>query len=118
MTTQNHDRPGLDFNREAAMKLLPDEIRNTLPRLYSQERNRDPIVHVKFFTPDSQWTWYATEGEEEEGDVRFFGFVVGFEEEWGYFLLSELEKARGPLGLPIERDLYFKPRPFSEVRGE
>ena len=23
--------------------------------------------------------------------------------------------ARGPMGLPIERDLYFKPGPFSEV---
>jgi hypothetical protein len=29
---------------------------------YSQEDNRDPIVHCKFFTPDSSWTWLATEG--------------------------------------------------------
>lgn len=36
-------------------------------------------------------------------------------EEWGYFVLSELSEARGPLGLPIERDLYFKPGPFSEA---
>lgn len=53
----------------------------------------DPL---KFFTPDSGWTWYVTEGEEEDGDFRFFGFVVGFEKEWGYFVLSELEGARGP----------------------
>lgn len=116
MTTKNCDTPSLDFNREAVMKLLPDELRATLPKLYAQQHVKDPIVHVKFFTPDSQWTWYVTEGEEDEGDFRFFGFVVGFEEEWGYFLLSELEAAKGPLGLPIERDLYFKPRPFSEVQ--
>lgn len=48
-------------------------------------------------------------------DFLFFGYVMGQFEEWGYFLLSELETARGPLGLPIERDLYFQPGPFSQV---
>lgn len=97
------------------MELLPAEVRESLPKLYSQEGNRDPIVHVKYFTPDSSWTWFATEGEEDEGDFRFFGLVIGFEREWGYFVLSELASARGPLGLPIERDLHFTPAPISEV---
>ncbi len=97
------------------MKLLTQELRRRLPALYSQENTKDPIVHAKFFTPDSNWTWFATEASEEEGDVRFFGYVIGHEEEWGYFILSELESARGPLGLPIERELYFKPQPFSQV---
>ena len=97
------------------MELLPAEVRERLPKLYSQEGNKDPIVHVKYFTPDSSWTWFATEGEEDEGDFRFFGLVFGFEREWGYFVLSELQSARGPLGLPIERDQYFKPAPLSEV---
>jgi hypothetical protein len=57
----------------------------------------------------------VTEGEPDEGDFRFFGFVCGQEEEWGYVVLSELEAARGPLKLPIERDLYFKVGPFSDV---
>jgi len=98
------------------MQLLTPELRAQLPRLYTQETEKDPIVHLKFFTPDSKWTWYVTEAEEEDGDVRFFGFVIGFENEWGYFMLSELEAARGPLGLPIERDLHFAPKPFSEVK--
>ena len=33
------------------MELLPQELRATLPKLYAQEKNKDPIVHVKFFTP-------------------------------------------------------------------
>ena len=37
------------------------------------------------------------------------------EEEWGYFILSELESARGPMGLEIERDLSFEPVPFTQV---
>ena len=97
------------------MELLSRELRQCLPSLYSQENTKDPIVHAKFFTPDSNWTWYATEGSEQEGDFIFFGYVVGFEKEWGYFCLSELEAARGPMGLPIERDLYFQPGPFSQV---
>jgi len=97
------------------MELLTAELRKCLPPLYSQEKNKDPVVHIKFFTPDSSWTWYATEGSEEEGDFVFFGYVIGLEEEWGYFSLAELEAARGPLNLAVERDLYFTPAPLSEV---
>ena len=86
-----------------------------MPPLYSQEKTPDPIAVVKFFTPDSNWTWYATEGSEQDDDFLFFGYVIGHESEWGYFVLSELESAKGPLGLPIERDLYFEPKPISKV---
>ena len=96
------------------MQLLTDELREQLPPLYSQENTKDPIVICKFFTPDSQWTWYAL---EFDGEDIFFGYIVGFEAEFGYFSLSELESVRGPWGLPIERDLYFKPAPLSEVRA-
>jgi len=98
------------------MELLPAALRAALPPLYSQEHNPDPTIQIKFFTPDSNWTWYVTEGQEEDGDFLFFGFVVGFEKEWGYFMLSELESASGPLGLPIERDLHFEPAPMSTIR--
>lgn len=99
------------------VELLPAELRQALPPLYSQETNKDPVVHIKFFTPDSCWTWYVTEGQEKEGDFIFFGYVIGFEEEWGYFSLSELMAERGPLDLPIERDLYFTQTPFSKIKS-
>jgi hypothetical protein len=92
--------------------LLPDELRKSLPPLRSQENVKDPIVHIKFFTPDSNWTWYVTEGSPEGEDFIFFGYVTGFEREWGYFTLSELTGARGPSGLPIERELHFRPTSF------
>ena len=106
------------------MKLLTPELRQQLPSLYAQEHTRDPIVYAKFFTPSSNWTWYVTEGRSQfdpdnpeggEGDFLFFGFVIGFEKEWGYFSLNEMESARGPFGLTIERDLYFTPGPLSQV---
>jgi len=101
--------------KEASMELLPLDLREGLSKLYTQDGTSDPTVHVKYFTPDSAWTWYATEGQPDEDDFRFFGYVIGLEREWGYFMLSELEAARGPLGLPIERDLHFQPAPLSEV---
>ena len=97
------------------MQLLTEELRRVLPALYSQEPDPDPTVFAKFFTPDSSWTWWVTEGSPEEDDFRFFGFVQGLESEWGYFMLSELEAARGPLILPIERDLSFQPGPFHDI---
>ncbi len=97
------------------MKLLTTELRASLPPLYSQENSKDPTIHVKYFCPWSNWTWLVTEGSQDQKDFRFFGYVIGLEEEWGYFVLSELETLQGPGGLMIERDLYFKPGPFSDV---
>lgn len=93
------------------MKLLTKEILKSLPPLYSQENNPDPIVRVKFFHPMSNWTWYAT---EYDGKDIFFGLVDGFEKELGNFSLSELQSVKIH-GLGIERDLYFEPKPLSEV---
>lgn len=90
------------------MMLLTKAITGKLPKLYATDgQNVSPVV-VKFFTPWSNWTWYAIEGEQrEDGDWLFFGLVEGHEKELGYFCLSELQEVRGPWGLKIERDRYF-----------
>src|SRR5689334_20152871 len=98
------------------MQLLTDELRAQLPRLYGQEGREDPTIYAKFFTPDSNWTWFVTEGQQEDEDFIFFGWVNGHCLEAGYFSLNELQEARGPMGLPIERDLHFEPAPWSEVK--
>ena len=92
---------------------MTNELREKLPPLYSQEHEEDPLVICKFFTPDSNWTWYVL---EFDGEDLFFGWVVGFEKELGYFSLSELEQARGPLGFSIERDIHFRSARLSEVK--
>lgn len=97
-----------------AMELLDGESRAVLPALYTTEKlGSDAIAPIKFFTPDSNWTWYPT---EFDGTDIFFGLVSGFEVELGYFSLSELESARGQLGLPIERDLDFHPTSLKVLR--
>ena len=93
--------------------LLDRASREKLPPLYSgEEKGLDALAQVKFFTPDAGWTWYASEFDRED---IFFGLVSGLEVQLGYFSLKELQEARGPLGLPIERDLYFEPKTLSEL---
>ena len=95
------------------MKLLPPDIAQSIPKLYEQEhKGLDATVLVKFFDPCSNWTWYAT---EYDGVDTFFGLVKGFEIELGNFSLKELQEYKGPLGLGIERDLWFKPSTLREI---
>jgi len=97
-------------------KLLTEELRRQLPPLYSQEdKGGQAVAYVKFFTPDSNWSWW---GLEFDGEDTFFGLVEGHVKEFGYFSLRELENVRGPLGLPVERDLYWQPRTLAEIAPE
>ena len=104
------------------MQLLTEELRKKLPVLYSQENEADPMVYVKYFDPVGSWTWYVTEGEQRGKDFLFFGLVIGFEAELGYFTLYELETAKnkvsGIQAMPIERDLYFTPCRISKVKDQ
>ncbi|MGD9723587.1 MAG: DUF2958 domain-containing protein [Pirellulales bacterium] len=93
-------------------KLLPRKVRNLLPPLGATENERDPKVIVKFFTPDSSWTWFAM---EFDGVDTFYGLVDGDFRELGTFSLKELLSIRGALGLHVERDRFFTPRPLSHI---
>ena len=102
------------------MELITKEIAQKLPPLYSQDEVADPVCHLKFFTPDANWTWYISEGEQQEdGDWVFFAKVVTPivpDGELGTVTLSELKTVRGALGLPVERDLWWEPKPLSECK--
>lgn len=96
------------------MKLMTKELEKKIPALYAQDgKGKEAIAYAKFFTPDSNWTWYVTEYDPEER--LCFGLVDGFEKELGYFSLNELEAVKGPLGLNIERDRSFTPTPLKEL---
>ena len=97
------------------MKLLTDELRARLPRLYSQEAEPEPMIYAKFFLPGTNWTWYVMEGSPQNNDFLFFGWVVGLESEFGYFLLSELEEVRAGGIFPVERDLHFREGRLTDV---
>ncbi len=97
-------------------RLLDDALRSSLPKLREQSHVVDPIVLAKFYFPASGWTWFVTEGQAEADDFMFFGHVIGFESEWGYFTLRELEEVE-VRGLRVERDLNFEPTRFSHCNA-
>ena len=103
------------FKIKDGMLLLTQEDLKRLPPLYSTEKIpiEEKVLQVKFFSPDSNWTWYAV---EFDGKDRFFGYVKGFENEWGYFSMKELMASKGTLGLHIERDRYFTPTRFKDLK--
>ena len=98
------------------MELMPSEIANIIPKLYETE-NTDPIVYVKLFTPDANWSWFITELSIDK-DICFGLVISPFikDGEMGYFSLNELKTVRGKLGLPVERDLWFKPTKLSDIK--
>jgi len=94
--------------------LIPKDILETIPDLYSSTKTTDPICQVKLFTPDANWTWYIIELSKEDGSTCY-GYVQGLENELGYFSLEEIESIRGVLNLAAERDLNFKPTLLSII---
>ena len=95
------------------MELIPQEIKELIPKLYETEEQNDPIAYVKLFLDG--WTWYITELSIDNNIC--FGYVISpFESELGYFSLNEIKSIKGTLGLSVERDISFKPTKLSRIK--
>jgi hypothetical protein len=94
-----------------AHDLVPKSL--TIPKLGKTKDLQDPMVHVRLFDPAGSWTWFVI--EYDPMDRICYGWVCGFEHEFGDFSLAEMESIRGPLGLQVERDLYFQSCRLSQL---
>ena len=96
------------------MKLLTPELEARFAAVGCQDgKGFDALAIARFFTPDSGWTWYATEYNPQRRE--FFGYIIGFEAGMGYFGMDDMDAVRGPLDLPIARDLYFVEQTLREA---
>ena len=95
------------------MNLLNQQLIERFKEVGAQDI-QDPIIITKFFASWSSWTWYATSYDEESG--MFFGLIKGTHTELGYFSMKDLKRLQGPLGLGIERDLYWREKKLSELK--
>ncbi|MFE0018385.1 DUF2958 domain-containing protein [Mesorhizobium sp. NPDC059054] len=92
------------------MILITDELRARLLANGAAETETNYVPVVKLFNPVGAATWILTE-LEADGDTLFGLCDLGFGfPELGSVSLAELQAVKGPLGLGIERDLYFAPR--------
>jgi hypothetical protein len=98
------------------MKLITKQILDTLPQLESNsDKSQSELkFFVKLFTPWTNWTWYIAEYNPLSGEC--FGLVHGFEKELGYFNLNEIAELRGIGGLKVERDRFFEPTMFNDIK--
>ena len=84
------------------------------PQDYGDEAKETVVAH--FFLPGTGWDWYAVAFDEDGGVPQLFCLVRGQEVELGYVALAELESARSPLGLAVERDSDWAECSLAELR--
>ena len=100
--------------------LIPNDIRVALlanGALSASGADIDPVPLVKLFTPDANATWLLTELDPDNTTLAFGLCCLGLgSPELGSTRLREIAKVRGPLGLPVERDLHYtETRPISVI---
>ncbi|MET4144060.1 DUF2958 domain-containing protein [Arthrobacter sp. UYCo732] len=87
----------------------PAEQLASWPALYATDGDGplgDKPIQAHYF--QGSMDWYVAERDPKENLA--FGYTdLGYGGEWGYIDLDEVERLRGHLGVPIERDLDFKP---------
>jgi len=93
------------------------KILTQLPSLYETEGTalEDKIIHMHFFLGGSDW--YVAEYCSDES--IFFGYAILNDDlqnaEWGYFSFDELREVRTKLGLEVDRELYWRPKPAKDI---
>lgn len=100
------------------MKLITKALEKRFKKVGRDEDTplKDKVVIAKFFNPQGQGTWFATEYDPESKIA--FGYVSIFgdeNDEWGSFAVWELEEFVGAFGLGIERDICFQEQKASEI---
>ncbi len=92
---------------------LPEPIKGLLIEEHNRpDEEKLHVALVKYFNPYGAGTWYFSEYDPEAD--TFFGFcdlgIPGMAE-LGYVSNKELREARAPpFNMPLERDLWFKPK--------
>jgi hypothetical protein len=110
--SQNNDNLLLEEN---AHQLITPALKRRFQELGSQNGTDNPIIVAKYFNPMGSATWYVIEYIPEQEVC--YGYVTGMAyDEFGYFTIHELESLRLPLGLKIERDLFFDETPFRDLK--
>ena len=99
--------------------LLKKAVRSEEEVLWEAAR----ILYAKFFHPSMDWYWFVSEvqaisGTKDKPHYKFFGWVKGFEPEWGYFSSSDFDELESHTGLPMERDKLFDPIKFGDLGNE
>jgi hypothetical protein len=94
-----------------------EQLKRSIPsRLYDTEfiALPDKIIYAHFFIGSCDW-WIT----EFDGNDLFFGFAILNGDvqnaEWGYISFNELKEIKVGNWLEVDNDVYWTPKPASEV---
>lgn len=103
-TERGFNKPAYKYIREA----------DKLPVTLDPNLDADQIVcRVRLFNPTGSGTWWLASYDPESGIA--FGIAELFERELGDIYMPELVAHRGLMGLPIERDIHFRPQTVAAI---
>lgn len=97
----------------SSIDILKEILKHNLPKLHATDNEENPLVRAKLFLANFSWVWYAIEFDSKN---TCYGYVVGNDDELGYFTLSELYTVQDKVGTPIEIDIFFDPIRLHELQ--
>jgi hypothetical protein len=79
-------------------------------------------IHIHYFHAAAGWHWYVLSGQPSDTGFDFFGYVVGWDDELGYFDLALLEHGFiewcGKPHTRVQRDPDFGDRVLADVMSD
>jgi Protein of unknown function (DUF2958) len=109
------------------MTILTQSIIKQIPPLHTNaevDNEGKIIIYAKYFLPgNGRWACYIAEYDPDSQIA--FGYIVSdldsAYDKWDYFSLKDLQEVRttaGIVGLAVERDLYFSPKAWKDIKQD
>jgi len=98
--------------------LLSESQLKSLPALYSQEGEEDPVIHIKLVASDRRWACYIAEAGRKNMGYEVFGLFVGkYGQNWGQLPLQAIEEDLREVGIDATPERNFQPARSSVLTG-
>jgi hypothetical protein len=93
----------------------PKAIAKRIPALYATENTplTSKTIYLHYFVGGADW--YVAELDSDTGEAFGWAEIIPGGGEWGSFHLPQLADVLLDGWLPIDRDLYWEPKPASEI---
>lgn len=97
------------------MKIITKEVLNAFKKQgkTGNKSAKDIKIVLKLFAPVGAYTWYLYEKIDEDTYMAFVNSGDYEMSECGRVSMFDLMALRLPMGLHVERDMYFKPLSMS-----
>ena len=103
------------FTKQQKEKLIKNHIHHKEFWNDDHPQYKEFKAEVKLFNPVGIGRWYLSELNPDTNVA--FGLCELTEQELGYVSIDELQSIKGWGGLGIERDKFFKPTAFKDIKG-